>query len=424
MQWIEGINVQWRVRAATLCGAALIGLGALAFTWAADRSQIAFGLIEHALHWWLLIVIPLAYGTAAWITRRWFAAASGSGIPQVIATARRHGEASARPLISLSTTIAKTVLTCALLCFGAPIGREGPTVQLAASVNAAVHRWLRVPLTSGILIAGGAAGVAAAFNTPIAGISFAIEELAAAYEQRVAMLVMMTVMIAGFVSLGIAGDYVYLGTMAARLSVPTVLTVIPVAGVIGGLFGGIFSRLMLAVIGPGGGRLSILRKRPILLAIACGLVVAAMGLLSGGSTWGTGYATTKLLVEGASIPWWLTVERFFATLATAWSGTPGGIFAPSLSLGAELGGVIGGLWPHAPLGPIVLLGMIAYFTGVVRAPLTAVIIVSETTAARAMIIPLFATAIIADAVSGLICRERLYHSLSRNFLPRKDDHQP
>jgi H+/Cl- antiporter ClcA len=86
--------------------------------------------------------------------------------------------------------------------------------------------------------------------------------------------------------------------------------------------------------------------------------------------------------------------------------------------------VIGGLWPHAPLGPIVLLGMIAYFTGVVRAPLTAVIIVSETTAARAMIIPLFATAIIADAVSGLICRERLYHSLSRNFLPRKDDHQP
>jgi len=108
--------------------------------------------------------------------------------------------------------------------------------------------------------------------------------------------------------------------------------------------------------------------------------------------------------------------KFFATLATALSGAPGGIFAPSLSVGAGLGDLLTSIFPDDPKGAIVLLGMIGYFVGVVRAPLTAVIIITETTASRGMIVPLFATALIADLVSALVCRERLYHGLAKGFV--------
>ena len=96
---------------------------------------------------------------------------------------------------------------------------------------------------------------------------------------------------------------------------------------------------------------------------------------------------------------------------------PGGIFAPSLAAGAGVGDMLRWLFPTYPAGAIVLLGMVAYFTGVVRAPLTAVIIISETTASRGLMMPLLASALIADVVAQAVSKERLYHALSQGFLP-------
>jgi H+/Cl- antiporter ClcA len=396
---------------ATLTGSILLGLIALTFARAADAAQLLFKSYVSTAGLWLLLIVPAVFALVTWATRRWFAAARGSGIPQVIAAVRRPDSTEAAQLVALPAAAAKLVLTIVMLLAGASLGREGPTVQIAASINVAVHRWLRVPITAGVLIAGGAAGVAAAFNTPLAGVAFAIEELASAYEQRVAMLVMMSVMVAGFVSLGLSGDYIYLGTMPLTIPLSSALLVIPVAGIVGGVSGGLFSRTLLALmrLRPAGA------WPPVVIAGFCGLGVAALGLATAGLSWGTGYSTTRLLVEGVAQPWWTFPARLAATLLTAASGAPGGIFAPSLSVGASLGGVIGLAFPHVALGPIVLLTMIAYFTGVVRAPLTAVIIVSEATASHAIVIPLFAAAIIADGASTLVCRERLYHGLSRGF---------
>jgi H+/Cl- antiporter ClcA len=256
--------------------------------------------------------------------------------------------------------------------------------------------------------------VAAAFNTPLAGVAFAIEELASAFEQRVAVLVMATVMIAGLVTLGLSGDYVYFGAMSGSLPLRTMLLTAPLAGVLGGALGGLFSRALVAMVASP--RLSMARRHPILLALACGVVVAGIGIASGGLSWGTGYGTTRSLLTGGSAPLSFGPAKFVATLATALSGVPGGIFAPSLSVGAGLGQLLALLFPGQSAGAIVLLGMIAYFTGVVRAPLTAVIIVMEMTADRTMIVPLFAAALIGDGVSALVCREKLYHALSRPFL--------
>lgn len=185
------------------------------------------------------------FGLAA-VTKWWTPEARGSGIPQIIAAAR-DPKGPIEPLVSLKTGFAKLAMTLTALLVGASVGREGPTVQVSASILAKVHRAFRVPMTAGVIIAGGAAGVAAAFNTPLAGVAFAIEELASAFGQRVTMLVMTAILISGLISLGVAGDYVYFGAMRLTLPVARVLIIAPVAGFVGGIAGGCFAKLILTV---------------------------------------------------------------------------------------------------------------------------------------------------------------------------------
>ena len=393
----------------------LIGLIALLFADLADRANEVFAKLVHRWWWVPLILTPAGFAAFVWITNCFAPEARGSGIPQVMA-ATHDPDAGLKRLVSARTALVKFVLTIGTLLFGASVGREGPTVQIAASVMGHAHRLLRVPLRSSVYIAGGAAGVAAAFNTPLAGVAFAIEELAAAYEQKMTLLVMTAVLIAGMVSLGLAGDYVYFGEMRQTLRVEQALFVIPAAGVVGGLAGGLFSRLMLAAGSTTMRPMAWLRGRPTLFAAGCGLAVALLGVATG-LTWGTGYQTAHDVIAGADVPLWFGGAKFLATLATAVSGLPGGIFAPSLSVGAGIGDMLRALFPTYPPGAVVLLGMVAYFTGVVRAPLTAVIIIAEATASRGLMMPLLGAALIGDFTAQFVCREKLYYGLSRRFLP-------
>ena len=420
-QTAETLN-RLRRRIATGLGAIMLGLAALAFARLGDLSQHLFARFVTLSPYGTILLTPALFAAVVFVTLRWFPEARGSGIPQVIAAARDPKREGAGPLVSIRTAIAKVAMTLVMLICGGSVGREGPTVQLSAAIMVAIHRVFRVPISAGVLIAGGAAGVAAAFNTPLAGVAFAIEELASAYEQRVAVLVMAAVMIAGLVSLGIAGDYIYFGQMGQALGVHAILIVTPVAGIAGGLTGGLFSRIILKAAARSRPWTSKLKSRPVLFGAGCGLIVAALGVLSAGATWGTGYEATRQLVEGHSQPLWFGPAKFMAALATTLSGAPGGVFAPSLAVGAGVGNLLATLFPNDPSGAIVLLGMISYFVGVVRAPLTGVIIISETTASRGLIIPLFAAALIADVVSAMVCRERLYHGLAKPFLPQDRDY--
>lgn len=408
-------SLVWRRRIATGVGAVLVGLIALLFAEAADLASRTFRTAIAAFPLLPLVVTPLGILAIAAMTKYWLPNAKGSGIPQVIAAGRSPHDAL-KTLISLKVGLSKLAMTAAALLVGASVGREGPTVQVSAAVMAKIHRFFRVPVSAGVIIAGGAAGVAAAFNTPLAGVAFAIEELANAFEQRVALLVMTAILIAGIVSLGIAGDYVYFGAMSETLALRRVLLVAPVAGVIGGISGGLFARAILSIsrnrrrfLGPFAGR-------PMLWALVCGLAIAVIGV-STGMTWGTGYHSAREIIEGAAAPWWFGPAKFAATLLSTLAGLPGGIFSPSLATGAGVGNLLCYLFPSDPRGAVVLLGMIAYFTGAVRAPLTAVIIIVEATASRGMILPLFTSALIADGAARLVCKEKLYHGLAREFLP-------
>lgn len=403
----------WRRRIAILGGAILIGLVALLFARLADWAGSAFLAFVARWPWAPIVTTPAGFILLVWITRRFAPAASGSGIPQVIA-ASRHPERGMAALVSARTVVTKLFLTVGALLLGASVGREGPTVQVAASIMGYAHRLMGIPLRASVFIAGGAAGVAAAFNTPLAGVAFAIEELAAAYEQRMTLLVMAAVLIAGMVSLGLAGDYIYFGAMRQTLSVGKALVAAPVAGLLGGVIGGLFSRAMLAAGTTKLAPMAWLRARPLILAGVCGLAVAIAGAFTG-LTWGTGYRTAHAVIAGSDVPLWFGAAKFISTLATAVSGLPGGIFAPSLSVGAGIGDMLRSMFPGYPPGAIVLLGMVAYFTGVVRAPLTAVIIISGTTASRGLMMPLLAAALVADFAAQLVSKERLYHGLSKRF---------
>lgn len=404
---------RYRARAAILIGAILIGITATLFALAADWAGELFRGYARTWRWAPLATTPLLFMALVWITRRHAPFARGSGIPQAIA-AQADPVGATATLISIRTVAAKAALTIAAVLGGASVGREGPTVQIAAAVMGLTHRLLRVPLRAGVVIAGGAAGVAAAFNTPLAGLLFAIEELASAYEQRVTLLVVAAIVIAGMVAQSVQGDYIYFGAIGAHMPLSAALLVVPVAGIVGGAAGGLFSRGVLALALEVNRVTRWTRARPVAFAGLCGLVVAGLGVATG-LTWGTGYPAARAMIVGVDAPLWFGPAKLIATIATAVAGLPGGIFAPSLAVGAGFGNLLREVFPGEPASAVVILGMVAYFAGVVRAPLTAVIILSETTASRGLMLPMFATAFLAEAASQRICREKLYHGLSRTF---------
>ena len=324
------------------------------------------------------------------------------------------GGAGAAGVVQMA--VGKVVLLMVGLLCGASIGREGPTVQVGASIMFAVGR-LSPRRQAGLILAGAGGGVSAAFNTPLAGIVFAIEEMSRSFEARTSGVIIGGVIAAGITSLALQGDYTYFGTSHASLTVLQGWLAVPILGVLGGLLGGGFSRVLILFGGvlPGwAGR--AMGRHPVVFAGLCGLVVAVCGLLSDGAAFGTGYTQARALVQGRV--GWALVRDFEAGGDGGFfdQRDPGGIFAPSLAVGAGLGANVAALLPGSPAEALVVLGMVAYFAGVVQAPITAFVIVAEMTNDHALVVPLMLTALIAYASSRLVCPEGVYHALAHRFV--------
>ncbi|WNO54327.1 chloride channel protein [Stakelama saccharophila] len=412
-------SLVFRRRIAITAGAVSIGLMALIFARASDAVSEQFVGLAHQYTYLPLLLTPIGFVLIVYVTNRFAPLSRGSGIPQVIA-AKSNPSMAATALVSMKTAVLKAILTLAALFCGASVGREGPTVQLAAALMARWHKLMHAPMRASMIIAGGAAGVAAAFNTPLAGIAFAIEELAAAYEQRMTLLVMTAILLSGMIAQGLMGDYLYFGVTGAALPFMSAIIVAPLAGIAGGIGGGCFSRLVLGAARADNAPMRWSRANPLMFAGICGAVVAVLGVFTQ-LTWGTGYLPARYMIEGVHAPLWFGFAKFATTAATAVAGLPGGIFAPSLATGAGFGNLLRPLFPGEPASAVVLLGMVAYFTGVVRAPLTAVIIISETTVSRGLMLPMLGAALIANQSSQLVCKDKLYNALALTFGTRGAD---
>ncbi len=421
----------WRVwvgRAVVLGFAALAGLTVVAFTWLCELALEYFfvGQIRLARDYpWLpWIWTPLIAALITWITRRWVLGAAGSGIPQVMAALTPGVEEAQRPLfVSLRLSLAKMLLTALGLLGGLSLGREGPSVQIAAGVMHHARRWLpeRSQIsTHGLLMAGGAAGIAAAFNTPLGGVMFAIEELTRRPEQRSNGLLLAAIVLAGLMAVSVYGNATYFGVIQVEDFSWTLLWPAAVVTLFSGIAGGLFSRLLVVSLsGQNGDWFSRLRQRsPVWFAALCGLGVAALGWASLGETYGSGYAHTRnMLDNSADASPWYTLLKFIATWLTAWSGVPGGIFAPSLAIGGALGNDVAQLTGYAHHATLIALGMAGFLAAATQAPITAFIIVMEMVSGHALVLSLMACALVANGISRLISAP-LYTALAQLQLRR------
>jgi len=408
--------IVWRRRAVFLLGAIAVGAAAVGFARGADLAQALFRQMSGAWPWMPLLVTPTGFAILSWLTKTWFDGAQGSGIPQAIAARRSTDEAHRGVLMGARVTIGKVLLTILGLVVGASTGREGPTVQVGAAIMFAIGRFAGIGRQPGLILAGAAAGVAGAFNTPLAGIVFAIEEMAKSFDRRMNVLVIASVVIAGLTSLALIGDYSYFGQVSTRLAALGDWIAVALCGVLCGAFGGIFSRGVLHLATSPAGWIGMLRRHRTVFAAGCGLAVAALGLMTDGFATGTGYSQTRIVLEtGAIQPLWYAPAKLVSTLLSSVSGVPGGLFSPSLSVGAAFGSWIHEIAPAIDVQAVSLLAMAAYFAGVVQSPLTAFVIVLEMTNDKAMVMPLMATALLAAGVSRLICPEPLYHALSYSY---------
>lgn len=412
----------WKRRLAFWGGAISVGLVAILFALACEQANSLFHKLLSISPYLPLVVTPLGLMLIVATTRKFFAGSQGSGIPQTIASLEPNEASKFRDqVLSLRVMIGKIILTIIGLCFGGSVGREGPTVQIGACIMHNIGKLAIFPkhdIEKGLILAGGAAGVAAAFNTPLAGIVFAIEEMGRSFEESHSTTILMTVIIAGITSLALLGNYSYFGHTSESLAFGSQWVLVIISGIAGGLLGGIFSRLLIEINNGLPGRVGKwIHDKPIAFAALCGLVVALLGLASGNATYGSGYEEAKSLINGSGVlPENYGLLKMTATAVSYISGIPCGIMAPSLSAGAGFGANIAHIFISVPAGAAIILGMVAYFAGVTQAPITAFVIVMEMTNNHEMILPLMATAFIAKVCSRLVCPTPIFQTMAAKFL--------
>ncbi|MBI1395752.1 MAG: chloride channel protein [Betaproteobacteria bacterium] len=424
--WLTGRH--WRARFIVWLGGLGVAGAAMVFAVGAEYMHELFKGIVHISPYLPLIISPLGLASIVLITRRFFYGSEGSGIPQTIAALGIEDQKIVKQALGLKIALGKIFLTLLAMLSGASVGREGPTVQVGAAIMYNLGRLSRNRsrrMQRGLILAGGAAGVAAAFNTPLAGVVFAIEEMNRSFEARANGVILTAVILSGIVSVGLLGNYTYFGKTSVALTSDESWIPVLLCGVSGGLLGGLFAQtLILFSQGIGGPIGRFVKERPVALAAVCGLLLALLGIASGGTTFGTGYEEAKAILDNPdALPAVYGPIKILATIISYVSGVPGGIFAPSLAAGAGIGSIISSMAPYAPPASVVLLGMVGYLAGAIQAPITAFVIVMEMTDNHEMVVPLMAAALVAHGSSRLVCRRALYHTMAENFLeaskPRK-----
>jgi chloride channel protein, CIC family len=403
--------------------ALLVGLVSVLYAdWSTDVSNLFLGWIKGRA-WLAFIITPGLTAAALFATRRWFTGSEGSGIPQVIAAlhAPRTGEEDMlmRRLFGLRVIVGKMLVSLVGLLGGLTIGREGPTVHIGAAIMAEIRRFYphrNEQLERRLLLAGAAAGLSAAFNTPLAGIVFAIEEIARDFESRTNGIMITTVVFSGLTSLALAGNYLYFGqiNVPGNLGGAFVLPVI-LSAALCGLAGAAFNLALLRWRDWMPGWLIGLRtRRPVVFALAIGLVIAAIGVGTHGETWGSGYDQARHLLEGtAPLSEGYGLTKWAALVITYMTGIAGGLFSPSLSIGAGIAQWVHAAFPWASMPAIIALCMTGYLAAVTQSPITSFVIVMEMTNGSGMVIPMMATALVASRISGFFTPP-LYEALAES----------
>jgi CIC family chloride channel protein len=396
----------------TLIGA-LTGLAVVTFILLTERLGTRLYPVGSAA--WRRVLIPVAGSLGmGYLLFRYFPDARGSGVPQTKAALfAREG------VITLDTVFGKFFCTSATLASGIPLGREGPSVQVGAGIASVMARrlGLRPEYVKALIPVGSAAAIAAAFNTPLAAVLFSLEEIMGDLNAPVLGSVVLASGASWLVLRLMLGNDPLFHVPQYVLVHPLEFAIYAVLGVAGGLVSVAFTKLLLGM------RAYFLR----LPRWTYWFQPLAGGLLTGLIAWrvpqvlGVGYGYVGDALNGRmgfQLMALLVVFKLLAVTTSYASGNAGGIFGPSLFIGAMLGGAIGSVAHHflpmytAAPGAYALVGMGTLFAGIVRAPMTSVLMIFETTQDYAVIVPLMISNMVSFFISSRMQRQPIYEALA------------
>ena len=399
--------------ALTLLIGAIVGLAVVAFIVLTERTGMRLYPVGSSA--WRRVLIPIMGALAmGYLLARYFPDARGSGVPQTKAALfARDG------FISLRTVLGKFICTSATLASGIPLGREGPSVQVGAGIASVLGRklGLRPEKVKALLPVGASAAIAAAFNTPMAAVLFSLEEVMGDLNAPILGSVVLASATSWAVLRMLLGNNPLFHVPQYELVHPTEFAIYAVLGVAGGLLSAAFTSLLLKI-----------RKHFLLLPrktnwwhpVTGGILVGLMGWIVP-QVLGVGYSYVGDALNGnmpLKLMALLVILKLVAVAASYGSGNAGGIFGPSLFLGAMLGGTIGGIAHHflpattASSGAYALVGMGALFAGVVRAPMTSVLMIFEMTHDYAVIVPLMIANLASLFIASRLQKQPIYEALA------------
>jgi H+/Cl- antiporter ClcA len=377
--------------------------------------------LAHASTSAILWTAPLAVMASFLIGYFFSREAIGSGIPQCIASVEMAGmdHPYLKKLLSIPMLIAKISGSCICVLGGGVTGREGPTLQVSAAIFYQISRFwpknLSKPPLQAMLLAGGAGGLASAFNTPLGGIVFAIEELSKTHISLIRTAVFQAVIIAGILAQLFLGNYLYLGETKFGTFpfavVPETILIAALVGVVGAGFAETLYRVTKW-------RAQKSFKFKITMTLICGLLLTLTIWLLGPETVGSGKGvmTTLLQSNDATMNPLLPLARIFGNTFTYIGGVIGGIFAPALSSGAALGELIAMIFGFASVKVMVLVGMVAFLTGVTRTPFTSFVLVLEMSNSHDVILYLMLASVIANLSSRLVNNKSFYEQAGHDII--------
>jgi CIC family chloride channel protein len=398
----------------TLVIGALVGLTVVAFIVLTEH--VGARIYPPGGAAWHRILAPVVGSLAmGYLLFRYFPDARGSGVPQTKAALYARGGR-----ISLGTVFGKFFCTSVTLASGIPLGREGPSVQVGAGLSSVLGRALGLSpeKVKALVPVGAAAAVAAAFNTPLAAVLFALEEVVGDLHAPVLGSVVLASATSWAMLRLVLGNDPLFKVPQYQLASPWEFGVYAVLGVFGGLVSVGFTKLL---VGMRERFLRLPRKTLWFQPLAGGLLVGVIGWFVPQSL-GVGYSYVGAALNGGmavKLMVLLLVLKFFAVTTSYASGNAGGIFGPALFLGAMLGGIVGTAAHHvapahvAAPGVYALVGMGTAFAGIIRAPMTSVVMIFETTRDYAIIVPLMISNLVSFFISSRLQREPIYEVLAR-----------
>jgi len=404
--------------ASVLVGMAAV-LYAKGFLYVEERSTEFFGYYPEAI----FIVSPVAFLSSWFLVKQFAPMAGGSGIPQVMAAVEMESQSDlSKQLLNLKVSVVKVLSSLIMLAGGGAIGREGPTIQISASIFSFIHhvlpkQWEKFSAQL-MILTGAASGLAAAFNTPLGGIVFAIEELTRIQFSKFRTTLFVAVIISGMTAQAMLGPYLYLGFPKVQLPGYSFIVWVIAVACIAGFMGGLFGSLILSI--QQWKKTFTSARNHVLAILIFSLAFASVYYFINHSVVGAGKDVIEnlLFVNNKDVSFNLVVSRFVGPILSFGSGGAGGIFAPSLSAGGSLGAFVSFI-AHIPseyTNVLILAGMVGFLTGVTHSPFTSAILVLEMTDRHSVIFYLMLAGMFAYLVAMLVDKKSVYEYLKEDYL--------